>query len=77
MSLNKQSLSAVASNDSRRFIHRDSAGPAVAPLFEIGAAVRVRKYARRVVKSVAGEQVTIVFPDKTERTFMANFVSPA
>ncbi|MDB5960228.1 MAG: recombinase RecQ, partial [Massilia sp.] len=48
-----------------------------APLFEIGAAVRVPKYAQGVVQSIAGEQVTIVFPDKTERTFMANFVSPA
>ena len=56
---------------------RTPAGPAVAPLFEIGAAVRVPKYAQGVVQSIAGEQVTIVFPDKAERTFMADFVSPA
>ena len=56
---------------------RTPAGPAIAPLFEIGAAVRVPKYAQGVVQSIAGEQVTIVFPDKAERTFMADFVSPA
>ena len=56
---------------------RTPAGPANAPLFEIGAAVRVPKYAQGVVQSIAGEQVTIVFPDKAERTFMADFVSPA
>jgi ATP-dependent DNA helicase RecQ len=56
---------------------RTPASPAVVPLFAPGAAVRVPKYEQGVVQSVAGEQVTIVFPDKTERTFMIDFVTPA
>ena len=56
---------------------RTPSSPAVVPLFAPGAAVRVPKYAQGVVQSVAGEQVTIVFPDKTERTFMIDFVTPA
>ncbi|MEO7495515.1 MAG: ATP-dependent DNA helicase RecQ [Massilia sp.] len=49
----------------------------VAPAFEIGARVRVPKYDIGTVESVAGDQVTIAFPDKTTRTFLADFVSPA
>ena len=56
---------------------RSPASPAIAPLFDIGAAVRVPKYEQGVVQSVAGEEITIVFPDQVERTFMANFVTPA
>ncbi|WLI87779.1 ATP-dependent DNA helicase RecQ [Massilia sp. R2A-15] len=48
-----------------------------APLFEVGAAVTVAKYGEGVVQGVAGDQVTIEFPDKSSRTFMADFVEPA
>jgi ATP-dependent DNA helicase RecQ len=48
-----------------------------APLFEIGARVRVPKYDVGIVQEVAGDQVTIEFPDQSSRTFMADFVEPA
>jgi ATP-dependent DNA helicase RecQ len=47
------------------------------PLFEIGARVRVPKYDVGIVQEVAGDQVTIEFPDQSSRTFMADFVEPA
>jgi ATP-dependent DNA helicase RecQ len=47
---------------------------AAAPAFEVGARVRVPKYDEGVVVAVAGDQVTIAFPDEEERTFMAGFV---
>ncbi|MDB5937177.1 MAG: recombinase RecQ [Massilia sp.] len=48
-----------------------------APLFEIGAQVRVPKYDVGIVQAVAGEEITIEFPDQTTRTFMAEFVAQA
>jgi ATP-dependent DNA helicase RecQ len=48
-----------------------------APLFEIGAQVRVPKYDVGIVQAVAGEEITIEFPDQTTRTFMAEFVALA
>jgi ATP-dependent DNA helicase RecQ len=48
-----------------------------APLFEVGAQVRVPKFDVGTVQSVAGDQVTIEFPDHSSRTFMAHFVAPA
>jgi ATP-dependent DNA helicase RecQ len=48
-----------------------------APQFDIGAGVKVPKYDEGVVQSVAGDQVTIEFPDESVRTFMADFVEPA
>jgi ATP-dependent DNA helicase RecQ len=56
---------------------REPAAAAPVPLFEVGAPVRVPKYETGVVQSVAGDQVTIVFPDQVARTFMADFVTPA
>ena len=47
------------------------------PVFAVGAQVRVPKYDVGTVKSVAGEEVTIAFPDGDTRTFMADFVAPA
>jgi ATP-dependent DNA helicase RecQ len=47
------------------------------PAFEAGARVRVAKYDVGVVREMAGDQVTIDFPDGTSRTFMADFVEPA
>ena len=56
---------------------REPAAPAPVPLFDVGASVRVPKYEVGVVQSVAGDQVTILFPDQVARTFMADFVTPA
>jgi ATP-dependent DNA helicase RecQ len=47
------------------------------PAFEVGARVRVPKYDEGVVVSVAGDQVTIEFPDQEKRSFLAGFVEPA
>jgi ATP-dependent DNA helicase RecQ len=51
-------------------------GP-IGPLFEIGARVKVPKFDVGTVLTVAGDQVTIEFPDHSQRTFLANFVAPA
>jgi len=47
------------------------------PQFETGARVRVPKFDEGTVVSVAGDQVTIEFPDQERRVFLADFVSPA
>jgi ATP-dependent DNA helicase RecQ len=52
------------------------AGP-IGPLFEIGARVKVPKFDVGTVLTVAGDQVTIEFPDRSQRTFLADFVAPA
>jgi ATP-dependent DNA helicase RecQ len=56
---------------------REPDAPAPAPLFDIGAKVRVPKYDVGTVQAVAGDEITIEFPDHTSRTFMADFVAPA
>jgi ATP-dependent DNA helicase RecQ len=38
--------------------------------------VKVAKYGEGVVTGVAGDQVTITFPDGEHRSFMADFVEP-
>jgi ATP-dependent DNA helicase RecQ len=58
------------------FEREPEAEPA-APLFAVGAQVRVPKYGVGTVLEMAGDQVTIEFPDQGMRTFMANFVAPA
>jgi len=47
------------------------------PRFTIGDHVRVAKYDAGDVVAVAGDQVTIAFPDGEKRTFMADFVTAA
>ena len=47
------------------------------PLFETGARVRVPKFDVGTVLRVAGDQVTITFPDRSTRTFLADYVEPA
>jgi ATP-dependent DNA helicase RecQ len=47
------------------------------PAYETGARVKVPKYDEGVVVAVAGDQVTIEFPDREKRTFLASFVAPA
>ena len=50
---------------------------AAPPRFEIGAQVKVPKFDIGTVQSIVGDEVTIEFPDRTRRTFMADFVEPA
>ncbi len=47
------------------------------PQFEPGAQVRVPKFDLGTVVSMAGDQVTILFPDESTRTFLVDFVTPA
>lgn len=47
------------------------------PAYEVGARVKVPKYDEGVVVAVAGDQVTIEFPDQEKRTFLVKFVEPA
>jgi ATP-dependent DNA helicase RecQ len=47
------------------------------PLFDVGAQVKVPKFDVGTVQNVAGDQVTIEFPDHSIRTFMVDFVAPA
>ena len=47
------------------------------PQFEPGTQVRVPKFDVGTVLSVAGDQVTISFPDEGTRTFLVDFVDPA
>ncbi|HEY0488022.1 MAG TPA: RecQ family ATP-dependent DNA helicase, partial [Telluria sp.] len=47
------------------------------PVFVAGEAVKVPKYDAGTVQSVAGDEVTIAFPDGETRTFMAQYVTPA
>jgi ATP-dependent DNA helicase RecQ len=58
------------------FEHESEPEPA-APHFEAGARVKVPKYGEGVVLSVAGDQVTIEFPDQESRAFLVEFVEPA
>ncbi len=47
------------------------------PQFEPGAQVRVPRFDLGTVTGMAGDQVTIVFPDQSSRTFLVDFVTPA
>jgi ATP-dependent DNA helicase RecQ len=57
---------------------REPAGheEAAAPAFEVGARAKAPRYGEGVVVAVAGDQVTIEFPDQEQRTFLAGFVEP-
>ncbi len=59
------------------FFEREPEAVPAAPLFEVGARVKVPKFDVGTVLSVAGEEITIEFPDHSSRTFMADFVAPA
>jgi len=45
-----------------------------ASVFEPGARVKVPKYGEGVVLSVAGDQVSIEFPDGEHRSFLKDYV---
>ena len=47
------------------------------PQIAVGSRVRVPRFHIGTVLSVAGDQVTIEFPENTTKTFMAEFVAPA
>jgi ATP-dependent DNA helicase RecQ len=57
------------------FDHAPHSEPA-GPHFELDARVKVPKYGEGVVTAVAGDQITIAFPDGETRSFMADFVEP-
>jgi ATP-dependent DNA helicase RecQ len=59
-------------------LFEDVAEPSVPPLpsFVVGSLVKVPKFDIGTVLAVAGDQVTIEFPESTTRTFMAEFVQP-
>jgi len=54
----------------------DPAAASADPAFEPGMHATVAKYGEGVVQAVAGDQVTLAFPDGEERTFVASFVQP-
>jgi len=47
------------------------------PEIAVGSRVRVPRFDIGTVLSVAGDKITIEFPENTTRTFMAEFVAPA
>jgi ATP-dependent DNA helicase RecQ len=47
------------------------------PQIEVGSQVKVPRFDIGTVMSVAGDKVTIAFPENMTRTFMAEFVAPA
>ncbi|MFM9434092.1 ATP-dependent DNA helicase RecQ [Janthinobacterium sp. CG_23.3] len=51
--------------------------PAPVPAITVGSQVKVPKFDIGTVLSVAGDMVTIEFPERTTKTFMAEFVTPA
>jgi len=53
----------------------ESAAPAApAPLFAVGSRVKVPKFDVGTVRAVAGDKITIEFPENLTKTFMAEFV---
>ena len=57
---------------------REPAPASSGPKFEVGSRVRAPKHGEGVIVAVAGDQVTLEFPDQEEpRTFLAEFLEPA
>jgi ATP-dependent DNA helicase RecQ len=46
-------------------------------LFEVGEAVKAPRYGEGVVASVKGDEISVRFPDKSLRTFLAEFLKKA
>jgi len=59
------------------FDREAEAGPEPGPSFTPGQHATVPKYGEGVVQAVAGDQVTLAFPDGGQKTFVAGFVTPA
>ena len=51
--------------------------PTLSPAISVGSRVKVPKFDIGTVLSVAGDMITIEFPENTTKTFMAEFVAPA
>ena len=64
---------AIRDDEFEREPEAEPAGPSFAP----GAQVRVPKFDVGTVQTVAGDQITIAFPEHGTKTFLADFVSPA
>jgi len=48
------------------------------PHYEVGARAKSSKYGEGVIVAVAGDQITLTFPDQDEpRTFLADYLEPA
>ncbi|WP_020654968.1 RecQ family ATP-dependent DNA helicase [Massilia niastensis] len=47
------------------------------PRFEVGARAKAPRYGEGVVTAVAGDQVTLAFPDQDSRSFLADYLEPA
>ncbi|MCC2956035.1 ATP-dependent DNA helicase [Massilia sp. IC2-477] len=57
---------------------REPAPEPSGPQFEVGGRAKAPKHGEGVVVAVAGDQVTLEFPDQEEpRTFLADFLEPA
>ena len=56
------------------FDHEPVAQPDPASVFEAAARVKVPKYGEGVVLSVAGDQISIAFPDGEHRSFLKDYV---
>ena len=57
---------------------REPAPEPSVPTFEVGSRARAPKHGEGVIVAVAGDQVTLDFPDQEEpRTFLAEFLEPA
>ena len=55
---------------------REPAEETPKPKFEVGARAMSAKYGEGVVVAIAGDQVTVDFPDGESRSFMADFLEP-
>lgn len=51
--------------------------PRPEPIFVAGMRVEVARYGRGEVSRAESDQVTILFPDKQEKTFLSSYVKPA
>ncbi len=56
---------------------REPAPEPIGPQFDVGARVKAPKYGEGVVTAIAGDQVTLEFPDQESRTFLAEYLEPA
>ena len=57
---------------------REPAPEPTGPQYEVGGRARSSKYGEGVIVAVAGDQITLEFPDQDEpRTFLAEYLEPA
>ncbi|NHZ82195.1 RecQ family ATP-dependent DNA helicase [Massilia sp. CCM 8695] len=73
--LNPPAVAEIAIRDDE--FERDPEPAPAAPRFEPGTQVRVPRFDVGTVVSMAGDQVTIVFPEHGEKTFLADYVEVA